>query len=720
MTDLVVVSLEGWDAVWRRNQHLVAGLLARDPALRVLFVEPPADPTHDLRSKRRPRVGAGLSEIDGIAPGRLHRLQLTKWMPRRFDPRTDRRLASGIVRAAARLGMRHPLLWINDPGMAVLAESTGWPMLYDITDDWLAADRPAAELERIVGTEASLMRLARVVVVCSPELVRRKQVVRPVTLIPNAVDAVAYRRPVARPHDLPGGPVALYLGTVHRDRIDVALCAATARAIGPDASLVLVGPNVLSPGDDELLRLAGVVLLGPRPREEVIGYLQHADVLVVPHVITAFTDSLDPIKLYEYQAVGRPVVSTAVAGFRDVDDPRVTIADGGEFVDAVAAALPAKWRFPAHVGGPVVDWSERVDAMEVVLRRLEDPTMKELRWHFFIDGETAAAAENWDPDLEPSRFASGIGHNLLELGVRLRQRGAPITIGSRVPADSSLVVYFQHAWTRTAELRLAQRTARYRTALIRSDAPLWYRNLLTADLVVVPNQAGIRIWSERTSSQVIHLPALPQRGIVVRDPQRVGIRTVEFKGNPVSVPETLRDPRLRDALAGLGAELIVDVPGKTDGSDQRWHDFSAADVVLCLRDAAPGDSLLNKPATRLINAWRAGAIPLVGAEPAYLELVRDGIDGFVVRDSANIIRVIERLIGDPGLERAVRNAVMERAMAYEPDAVLDEWVMALTEAAGGRRTFADTTMRRVQAMAQYGILVARGTLGRLRRRFVRM
>ena len=56
------------------------------------------------------------------------------------------------------------------------------------------------------------------------------------------------------------------------------------------------------------------MLLGPRPRDEVIGYLQHADVLVVPHVVTAFTDSLDPIKLYEYQAVGRPVVSTRSRG----------------------------------------------------------------------------------------------------------------------------------------------------------------------------------------------------------------------------------------------------------------------------------------------------------------------------------------------------------------------------------------------------------------------
>ena len=44
----------------------------------------------------------------------------------------------------------------------------------------------------------------------------------------------------------------------------------------------------------------------------MIAYLQHADVLVVPHLVNAFTDSLDPIKLYEYQAVDKPVISTPV------------------------------------------------------------------------------------------------------------------------------------------------------------------------------------------------------------------------------------------------------------------------------------------------------------------------------------------------------------------------------------------------------------------------
>lgn len=372
MTDLVVISLEAWDEVWRRNQHLVAGLLRSDVALRVLFVEPPADPTHDLRSGRRPARARGLREVTDVAPGRLFTLQPVKWLPRRLDSGTDERLARAVMRAADSLGMRHPLLWINDPGAVAVAERSGWPTLYDVTDDWLAADRPDSERRRAATNESRLLELAGEVVVCSPELSRRKSATRPVTLIPNGVDAEAYRRPMPRPGDLPDGPVALYLGTVHPDRIDVDLCEATARALGRAGTLVLVGPNLLGPEATARLDDVGARLLGARPSGAVIAYLQHADVLVVPHVVTAFTESLDPLKLYEYQAVGRPVVSTPVAGFRDADDPRITIAAVDAFPAAVAAAVPAATRFPDGADGAVVDWSERVAAMAAVLRRLED------------------------------------------------------------------------------------------------------------------------------------------------------------------------------------------------------------------------------------------------------------------------------------------------------------------------------------------------------------
>lgn len=402
MSDLVVLSLERWDEVWRRNQHLVSGLLQQDPGLRVLFVEPPDDPLHSLRRGARPQFGQGVRPV----AERLHTIRPAKWLPRRIDPGADARIERAIVGAAARLGMTDPLLWVNDPRLAGLARRTGWRALYDLTDDWMAADRPAAEMRRIGDGEAWLLSHAAAVVACSPELVRRKSPQRPdIALVRNGVDVDAYRSSQPRPADLPPGPVALYLGTLHRDRLDVALCVRTAVALsagdpagdqgnvrtsvagkttvsagdqGTAGTVVLVGPNALDEADTARLRDAGVVVLGARPREAVIGYLQHADALLVPHVVTAFTESLDPLKLYEYQAVRRPVVSTPVAGFRDADDPLIRIADAEDFPEAVRQTLAEAEGLPRTIDAspatpadpdPALsaDWSLRVAEMQAVL-----------------------------------------------------------------------------------------------------------------------------------------------------------------------------------------------------------------------------------------------------------------------------------------------------------------------------------------------------------------
>ena len=370
MTELVVLSLEAWDEVWRRNQHLVAGLLRADLDLRVLFVEPAADPVYAaLRARVLPRSGVGLRrgprlpEVDG---DRLWLLQPTKWLPRKVDSRADARLAGAVVAAAREVGFSDPVLWVNDPAGAGTLAATGWRALYDITDDWLLAPRTPAEHARLVADEAMLLARSVEVVVCSPALAASKAATRPVRLVPNAVDLAAYQRDSARPADLPDGAVALYVGTVHTDRMDLDLLAATARALAGTASVVCVGPAPLAPTDATAVTAAGVRLLGPRPAETIPAYLRHADVLVVPHAVTPFTDSLDPIKRYEYQAAGRPVVATPVAGFADSGMPRLTVAARADFPAAVAAALEVTLALPP-VDTTVPTWAHRVEQMQEVL-----------------------------------------------------------------------------------------------------------------------------------------------------------------------------------------------------------------------------------------------------------------------------------------------------------------------------------------------------------------
>lgn len=339
-------------------------------------------------------------------------------------------------------------------------------------------------------------------------------------------------------------------------------------------------------------------------------------------------------------------------------------------------------------------------------------------WHFMVTDDVARDAAEWDPDQEPQRFASGIGHNVLELYARLRKRGLPVTAGATIPPDSTLVIYFQHAFARFAELPVALRAAPFHTAVIRSDAPLWWWPLLPADLVVVPNEAPV--WRERLGPVARHLPALSQRGMVPRDPSRVGVRTVTFKGNPESVPGYVREPGFRAALEQRGIELLIDTPVSTDGGEQRWHDFQESDVVLCLRGAAVDDPLTNKPATRLINAWCAGTIPLVGPEPAYLELVRDGVDGFVVSGSQDILRVMDRLAADEGLAQSVYAACRARGGEFRAEVLLDRWVSTLGGASGPRRGWMAVAARRGLVLGRAAEVVSRAVLRRARYRLGRL
>jgi glycosyltransferase involved in cell wall biosynthesis len=248
---------------------------------------------------------------------------------------------------------------VNDSTYAPLARD--WKTLYDVTDDWLLACVTPRELARRQRLEEELLQVAGEVVVCSPTLVESRGRTRRVSLVPNGVDVGHFRIPRPRPADLPEAPTAVYVGTLHDERIDVPLVEELARTL--DLTIALVGPDALSVASGRLLRLAGARLLGPRPYADVPAYLQHADVVIVPHLVTAFTESLDPIKAYECLAVGTPTVATPVAGFRELGGC-VQTAPRESFSAAVAAALEHS-RTESSLDDAT--WDARCDAFATLL-----------------------------------------------------------------------------------------------------------------------------------------------------------------------------------------------------------------------------------------------------------------------------------------------------------------------------------------------------------------
>ncbi len=371
---LVVCSLEEWGTVRRRIRILVDELVSMDPSLRVLYVAPAVDIPFELRNGRL--AGLGRPRLEQVHP-RVHVLRPRKWLPRALGPAADQSLGHQVARAVDQLGLTDPLVWVNDASYARFALASGWPTVYDVTDDWLLAPLASRQLARLRADDELLLAGSGAVVVCSADLARTRGECRDVDLIPNGVDVELFARPQPRPAELPDSPVAVYVGTLHEERIDIPLLLELAEA-RPDVQIALVGPDSLGTSSSaRLAAVANIHLVGPQPYDRVPGFLQHADLVVIPHLVNPFTESLDPIKAYECVVAGRPTVATPVAGFRELGDP-VVVCDRTEFVAVASGLLDAVTDRPAAATPTpgtvapvaVASWRDRAESMDAVMQRV--------------------------------------------------------------------------------------------------------------------------------------------------------------------------------------------------------------------------------------------------------------------------------------------------------------------------------------------------------------
>ncbi|MGZ4316173.1 MAG: glycosyltransferase [Gaiellaceae bacterium] len=301
--------------------------------------------------------------------------------------------------------------------------------------------------------------------------------------------------------------------------------------------------------------------------------------------------------------------------------------------------------------------------------------------HFWLP-ETPPGFADWDPDLEPRRFADGVGHNVIELYRRLAVAGVDVSLGSDVAPGTRLLVLLAGRAARARHVRAALRAvqeARGRFVVIRSDSRGFDTFPIRPLVEYVPNaQAVVHPWQR-------WLPPLPQRGLRPREKNRYGrIARVAFKGFPENVPAELLEAEWREALGSRGITWWLDVPELADHSDQSWHDFSDVDLTLCLRNPALRLDIERKPATRLINSWVAGCVPVADPEPAYAEIGRDGQDVFFVDSVWSSLDVIDRLNSERDLLERVERAIRERGDEFSVERVLEMWRQSLVEVATRR------------------------------------
>jgi glycosyltransferase involved in cell wall biosynthesis len=168
-------------------------------------------------------------------------------------------------------------------------------------------------------------------------------------------------------------PRIVFVGAIAAKKLDLDLLAALADA-RPSWTFALVGPVGLGDPDTDISALAArpnVHVLGPRSQARLPELLRGAAIGLIPYRRSQLTESIFPMKVYEYLAAGLPVVATGLPALDGVAE--VQLVDGvEEALDAIARVLREDTPAGRRARSEAVrehSWEARLDEIAAALGR---------------------------------------------------------------------------------------------------------------------------------------------------------------------------------------------------------------------------------------------------------------------------------------------------------------------------------------------------------------
>jgi glycosyltransferase involved in cell wall biosynthesis len=405
--EIVCVGFADWDAeLWTNQQHLMSRLAREN---RVLFVESLGLRQPQLAGRDLARIARRLRR--GLAPPRatdglyvlsplvlpLHRHAAVRALNRGL-------LRAQVRRATRALGMRHPILWAYVPQAEALIEELDPELVvYHCVDD--IAAQAGVDTASFRAAERRFATRADLTLASAPALAARmRELSGNVLYAPNVADTELFARalepspsnlhPSASLHESPGDdppdrgtiaqpdpavaalprPRIVFTGAIVAKKLDVPMLAALARA-RPEWSFAFVGPvGAGDPGTDvsALSEEPNIHLLGTRAYEQLPAVLRAADAGLIPYARNALTESIFPMKVYEYLAAGLPVVATplpALAGIAEV--ATASDADGIACLleEAIAGDSPGR-RTERSRAAAAHSWERRLEEIAAAVEAL--------------------------------------------------------------------------------------------------------------------------------------------------------------------------------------------------------------------------------------------------------------------------------------------------------------------------------------------------------------
>jgi len=243
-----------------------------------------------------------------------------------------------------------------------------WKIIYDCIDEW---NDFSGIGKYFLEQEAQLVKKADLLTVTA-ELLYEKWIKdnNTCSIVKNACDYDHFvkaslssllsdiRRPI----------IGFFGGIAEWIDMDMLHYAATHRK---DWSFVFLGGIFTDVSKIE--KLPNVHLFGNKPYEDMPNYLRSFDVCLIPFKKNKITEAVDPVKLYEYFSLGKPVVARDLSEIRHYKDYLYLFNTQEEFVECIEKALheqDTKIREERRKVAASNTWNERINLIHGKIKGL--------------------------------------------------------------------------------------------------------------------------------------------------------------------------------------------------------------------------------------------------------------------------------------------------------------------------------------------------------------
>ncbi len=262
-------------------------------------------------------------------------IQGKRWWYEAFNYTT---IQENIKEAVQFLNMNNKILFLENPmAVGVIGQIGEDKFVFDAIDNWLYHPQMKKNYELIKKNYGLIEKKANVILTVSESLKDLFSKNKNVYWISNGVDIQRFQKALTTQKR--EYPVIGYMGKI-QDRVDFDLIEKIAKKYNKN-KILIIGPIYSQRKRAKKIEKQNknINFLGDIHYNDLPQMMKEIDIGIIPHKVDKFTESMNPLKIYEYLAAGKQVVTTEVAGTSEFSDYVYIAKNDAEFMKLIEKAM---------------------------------------------------------------------------------------------------------------------------------------------------------------------------------------------------------------------------------------------------------------------------------------------------------------------------------------------------------------------------------------------